>query len=169
MVDVETQRISRAFGALHGAGAFIELDKLVPGFKRPTELMQRLFTDRVAKHRGVLSAPERALLANAATAIREQLRANALIPLDVEDVVPISDLGWHDDHAVYLTGSAMIAIAQASGSTLEKLVDLLLAQGLLRPGRERGHQYRLPTRVPGRPRAYRISREVLRLATMAAP
>ncbi|MGI3213309.1 DUF927 domain-containing protein [Roseovarius tibetensis] len=166
-VDAETDRVCRVIGALHGTGAVLEKQKLVPGMKRPKSLCQRLFKEWVARHRGVLSSQDRALLSKAATEIRRLLREDALTPLDTADaVVPLSDVGWHDDHAVYLTVRTMTAVATAGEASLERLIDLLIAQDLLRPGRERGNQFRLPSRVPGRPRAYKIRRpEILRFAT----
>jgi hypothetical protein len=165
-VDVETDRISRVFGALHGAAAVLELQKLVPGLNRSTALFQRLFQEWVARNRGVLSAPERVLLGRAATAIRDLLRAGALIPLDTaESVVPISDVGWFDAEAVYLSVATMTSIAADGGVGMDKLIDLLLSRNFLQHQRERGNQWRLPGRVPGRPRAYKILRaEILRYA-----
>ena len=116
-------------------------------------------------HRGVLSAPDRALLSRAATAIRDLLRNEALVSLDHPDgTVPISETGWFDDSFVYLTAPTMAGIAHAAEADLGRLFDLLQVQDLLKPGGERGFQYKLPSRVPGRPRAYRISRDVLRFA-----
>jgi hypothetical protein len=49
---------------------------------------------------------------------------------------------------------------------LDRLFDLLQVQDLLKPGGERGYQFKLPSRVAGRPRAYRISRDILRFAAV---
>jgi hypothetical protein len=165
-VDAETDRVCHVIGALHAAGAVLEKQKLVPGMKRPTSLCQRLVKEWVARHRGVLSSRDHALLSRAATEIRRLLREDALTPLDTaEGAVLLSDVGWYDDDAVYLTVPTMKTIATAGEASLDRLIDLLLAQDLLVHGRERGNQFRLPSRVPGRPRAYKILRpEILRFA-----
>lgn len=172
-VDAETDRVSRVFGALHGAGAVLELRQPDLGLTRSTAFLRRLFQEWVNRHRGLLSVPERILLGKAATRIRDLLRDDALTPLDTaEGIVPLSEVGWFDTEAVYLSVRTMTDIAAAGGATMDRLVDLLLGQTLLQHGRERGNQFRLPSRVPGRPRAYKIPRaEILRYAeaTPAGP
>lgn len=169
-VDVETDRISRVFGALHGTAAVLELQKMVPGLTRSTALFQRLFREWVARNRGVLSASERVLLGRTATAIRDLLRDGALIPLDTaEPVVPLSEVGWFDAEAVYLSVATVTSIALNGGVSMDKLTDLLLSRNFLQHQQERGNQWRLPGRVPGRPRAYKILRaEILRYAAASA-
>jgi hypothetical protein len=165
-IDTETDHIARVFGALHGAGAVLELQKPPSGLDRSTLMFQRLFADWIAHSRGVLSAPERVLIGQTATAIRDLLRDGALTPLDTADlVVPLNEIGWCDKDAVYLSVATVTAIAARGGVSLDWLIDLLLSQSLLQHQQERGNQWRLPSRVPGRPRAYKIPRaRILRYA-----
>lgn len=161
-IDTETDRISRVFGALHGAGAVLELQRLVPGLDRSTAVFRRLFADWVARNRGVMSAPERVLLGRAASAIRDLLREEALTQLDTaEPEVPLNKVGWQDAEAVYLSVATMTSIAAAGGVRTDDLIDLLLSRNLLEHQRERGNQWRLPARVRGRPRAYKIPRAAI--------
>lgn len=173
-LDSETERVGRAFGAMHAAAALvgrlsadplIDARKALPLEEQSKALFRRLLNTWLATHRGVLSAQDRALLGRAASEIRGLLREEALTSLDAEHgTVPVSQVGWHDDKAVYLTSPTLATIARADGATMERLIDLLQAQDLLKPGGERGFQYKLPSRIPGRPRAYRLSRDILRFA-----
>lgn len=171
-LDAETERVVLACGAMYAAGHLVTLrmksalaGPQVPLQKRLQTFCAQLLEGWVAKHRGVLSAQDRALLSRAATAIRDLLRDEALVPLDHPDgTVPLSDIGWFDDSFVYLTGPMIAGIAREAEADLGRLFDLLHVQDLLKPGGERGYQYKLPSRVVGRPRAYRISRDILRFA-----
>jgi hypothetical protein len=171
-LDAETERVALATGAMHEAGNLVmlrmpvaEAKTEVSRLKRVAALCKRLLEGWIGKHRGVLSAPDRALLNHAATQVRDLLRDGALTSLDTpEGTVPLTDIGWYDDHFVYLTGPTIAGIAQAADAGLDRLFDLLEGQDLLKPGGERGYQYKLPSRVPGRPRAYRLSRAILRFA-----
>jgi hypothetical protein len=171
-LDAETDRVALACGNLYGAGHLVIL-RMSRALAGPEQQLQKrlqtfcaqLLEGWVAKHRGVLSAQDRALLSRAATAIRDLLRDEALVSLDHPDgTVPNSETGWFDDSFVYLTGSTVAGIAREAEADLGRLFDLLQVQDLLKPGGERGYQYKLPSRVLGRPRAYRISRDVLRFA-----
>lgn len=173
-LDAETERVVRAFGAMNGAGYQVTLHMkyALLGTQNMHRTQFKAFCTRllegwIAKHRGVLSAPDRALLSRAATAIRNLLRDDALISLENPDgTVALSDIGWFDDHFVYLTGTTIAAIARDAEAHLDRLFDLLQVQDLLKPGGERGYQFKLPSRVPGRPRAYRLSRDILRFAAV---
>jgi len=174
-LDAETERVALACGAMYAAGHLVTLrmQSALAGPQGPLQKRLQTFCAQllegwVAKHRGVLSAQDRALLSRAATAIRDLLRDEALVSLDAADgTVPISETGWFDDSFVYLTAPTMAGIAQKAEADLGRLFDLLQVQDLLKPGGERGFQYKLPSRVPGRPRAYRLSRDVLRFATVS--
>jgi hypothetical protein len=169
-IDTETDRISRVFGALHGAAAVLELQRLVPGLDRSTALFRRLFADWVARNRGVMSAADRQLLGRAATAIREILQNDVLTPLEtVDPVVPFSEVGWQDAEAVYLSVATMTRVAAAGGSSIDRLIDLLLSRKLLQHQAERGNQWRLPSKVVGRPRAYKIPRAAILRYAAALP
>jgi hypothetical protein len=119
----------------------------------------------ITRHRGVLTTQDRRAISHTATRIRDMLRENTLAPLAPADgIVRASDNGWQDDAYVYLTGQTLAEIAQSAGAPLDRLIELLVAQDLLLHGRERGYKFKLPARVPGRPRAYRLTREILRYA-----
>ncbi|OSQ57043.1 hypothetical protein MCRY_18495 [Marivita cryptomonadis] len=171
-LDAETDRVALACGAMYGAGhlATLRMSRALAGREHLLQKRLKIFCVNlleswVAKHRGLLSAQDRALLSRAATAIRDLLRDEALVSLDApEGTVPLSDIGWFDDSFVYLTSPTVAGIAREAEADLGRLFDLLQVQDLLKPGGERGYQYKLPSRVPGRPRAYRISRDVLRFA-----
>jgi|GEM_PF-5884084 len=172
MASREGERVALVTGAMHGAGNLVmrrmrvaEAKTELSRLKRVAALCKRLLEGWIGKHRGVLSAPDRALLNHAATQVRDLLRDGALTSLDTpEGTVPLTDIGWYDDQFVYLTGPTIAGIAQAADAGLDRLFDLLEGQDLLKPGGERGYQYKLPSRVPGRPRAYRLSRDILRFA-----
>lgn len=171
-LDAETERVVLACGAMYAAGHLVTLrmKSFLAGPQAPLQTRLEAFCAHlleswIARHRGVLSAQDRALLSRAATAVRDLLRDEALVSLEAPDgTVPISETGWFDDSFVYLTAPTVAGIAQAAEADLGRLFDLLQVQDLLKPGGERGFQYKLPSRVPGRPRAYRISRDVLRFA-----
>jgi len=167
-LDAETDRLGQALGMLYSAGACVVRHKLIEGLADPQALFVRLAETWVTQHRGALSAPERTLLAIAAAQIRDLLRDNSLAPLDTPTgAVARSDTGWQDADHVYLTGRTAAEIAEACKTHLDRLLALLMSQKLLLQGRrERGYQFKLPTRVPNRPRAYRISREILRYAAV---
>ncbi|WP_420398171.1 DUF927 domain-containing protein [Nioella sp.] len=171
-LDAETDRVALACGDMYGAVhlAVLCMSSEKAGATKPLRERLKTFCAQlleswIARHRGVLSAQDRALLSRAATAVRDLLRDEALVLLEEPDgTVPISETGWFDDSFVYLTAPTMAGIAQAAEADLGRLFDLLQVQDLLKPGGERGYQYKLPSRVPGRPRAYRISRDILRFA-----
>jgi hypothetical protein len=171
-LDAETDRVALACGAMYGAGDLVTFRMKsalaapqIPLRKRLKTFCAQLLESWIARHRGVLSAQDRALLSLAATAVRDLLRDEALVSLDAPDgTVPLSETGWFDDNFVYLAAPTMAGIAQAAEADPGRLFDLLQVQDLLKPGGERGFQYKLPSRVVGRPRAYRISRDVLRFA-----
>jgi hypothetical protein len=171
-LDTETERVVLACGAMYAAGNLVTLrmKSFLAGPQGPLQTRLQTFCVQlleswIARHRGLLSAQDRALLSRAATAIRDLLRDEALVSLDApEGTVPLSDIGWFDDSFVYLTSPTVAGIAREAEADLGRLFDLLQVQDLLKPGGERGYQYKLPSRVPGRPRAYRISRDVLRFA-----
>lgn len=173
-LDAETDRVAMACGDLYGAGHLV-MSRMSHALAGPKHKLQerlktfcaQLLEGWIAKHRGVLSAQDRALLSRVATAVRDLLRDEVLVSLDHPDeTVPLSDSGWFDDSFVYLTGSTITGIAREAEADLGRLFDLLQVQDLLKPGGERGYQYKLPSRVFGRPRAYRISRDVLRFAAV---
>ncbi|OSQ57038.1 hypothetical protein MCRY_18470 [Marivita cryptomonadis] len=171
-LDTETERVVLACGAMYAAGNLVTLrmKSFLAGPQGPLQTRLQTFCVQlleswIARHRGVLSAQDRALLSRAATSVRDLLRDEALVSLEEPDgTVPISETGWFDDSFVYLTAPTMAGIAQAAEADPGRLFDLLQVQDLLKPGGERGFQYKMPSRVPGRPRAYRISRDVLRFA-----
>jgi hypothetical protein len=173
-LDAETERVVQAFGAMYGAGYQVTSrmkDALIiaqgPLRTQLNVFCRRLLEGWIAKHRGVLSAPDRALLNRAATAVRDLLRDDALVSLEnLDGAVALSEVGWFDDHFVYLSGATIADIARDAEAQLDRLFDLLQVQDLLKPGGERGYQFKLPSRVPGRPRAYRISRDILRFAAV---
>ncbi len=173
-LDAETDRVALACGAMYAAGHLVTLrmKSFLAGPQAPLQTRLETFCAHlleswIARHRGVLSAQDRALLSRAATSVRDLLRDEALVSLEAPDgTVPISETGWFDDSFVYLTAPTMSGIAQAAEADPGRLFDLLQVQDLLKPGGERGFQYKLPSRVPGRPRAYRISRDVLRFAAV---
>jgi len=151
----------------HPSGSLLHADSQSSRLKRLEALFKQLLQGWVVKHRGVLSAQDRVLLSRAATEIRNLLRDDTLTSLDAQDgAVPLSDIGWYDDHFVYLTGPTVAGIAQAGNASVDRLFDLLQIQDLLKPGGERGYQFKLPSRVPGRPRAYRLSRDILRFSAV---
>lgn len=168
-LDPETDRLGQALGMLYSAGACVARHKLIAGLADPQALLVRLAEAWVAQHRGALPAPDRMLLASAASQIRDLLRDNALAPLDTPSgAVARSDTGWQDADHVYLTGRTVSEIAETCKTPLDRLLSLLLSQKFLLQGRrERGYQFKLPSRVPNRPRAYRISREILRYAVVS--
>lgn len=168
-LDAETQRLASALGALYAAGAYVVKRKMLAGPTDPKAFFTRLAELWVSQHRGALSTGDRMLLANSAAHIRDLLRDSALAPLDTPSgAVARSDTGWHDADHVYLTGQTIATIAGDNKVPLDRLLSLLLSQKLLLQGRrERGYQFKLPSRVPNRPRAYRISRDILRYAAVS--
>lgn len=173
-LDAETERVVQAFGAMHGAGYQITMHMsgalIVAQYPLRAQFKAfciGLLEGWIARHRGLLSAPDRALLSRAATAVRDLLRDDALVSLENPDgAVALSEVGWFDDHFVYLSGATIAGIARDAEAQLDRLFDLLQVQDLLKPGGERGYQFKLPSRVAGRPRAYRISRDILRFAAV---
>lgn len=173
-LDAETERVALACGAVYAAGHLftLRMQHALVGPLSPLQKLLKAFCKRllegwVAKHRGVLSAQDRAMLSRTATTVRDLLRDDALVSLETDEgAVALSEIGWFDQHFVYLTGPAMAGIAREADAQLDRLFALLQAQDLLKTGNERGFQFKLPSRVPGRPRAYRISRDVLRFAAV---
>lgn len=166
--DVETLQASWAFGALYAAGKFMGSRQLLFDRDAPLlEIFRKMFLNWNAQSIGHFSEVDRGLLRAVADEIRALTAAGALVDLDrTQGAIPADVVGWQDDHWFYLSSDALAAIAAAQAVRQEQLVDLLLAQELLRPGGERGHKFRLPSRVTGRPRAYRISPETLRFASV---
>jgi hypothetical protein len=167
-LDAETERLDLALGAMYSAGAYVAKREMLEGFADPKAFFARLVEMWVSQARGALSTDDRMLLAKSAAHIRNLLRDNSLAPLDTPTgAVARSETGWHDTDHVYLTGQTVATIASENKVPLDRLLSLLLSQKLLLQGRrERGYQFKLPSRVPNRPRAYRISREILRYAAV---
>jgi hypothetical protein len=63
----------------------------------------------------------------------------------------------------------MTRVAAAGGSSIDRLIDLLLSRKLLQHQAERGNQWRLPSKVVGRPRAYKIPRAAILRYAAALP
>ena len=167
-LDAETHSVSDAFGALFAAGAVIAREKMFGNRDWARDFYTKLFGDWVNQNRGNLGTEERALLGEIAGLIRNALRDDSLTPLAVsEGIVPADVPGWQDEHHIYLSAAMMDSLAAQAEKSTAVLIQLLIAQDLLRPGNERGHKFRLPSRVPGRPRAYRVSRDIIQFADAA--
>jgi hypothetical protein len=168
-VDAETQRAANAFGALYGAGKFAaKRDLLAVPAAHQLAVFQKFFLDWVGRNSGLLSVADRGLLAAVADELSELSATGALVSLNgIGGTVSAEAIGWQDPEWFYLSGQLVSQIAAAQGVRFERVVELLLAQGLLQPDGEKGNKFRLPSRVPGRPRAYRISPEALRFASAA--
>lgn len=167
--DTETQRAANAFGALCGAGQLAATRDLLSVPKSHLlAVFRKHFLAWVGRNSGLLSVANRGLLAAVADELNELIATDALASLNgTGGTVSAEAIGWQDPDWFYLSGQLVSHIAAAQGVRPERVVDLLLAQGLLQPGGERGNKFRLPSRVPGRPRAYRVSPEALRFASEA--
>lgn len=167
--DTETKRAANAFGALYGAGRLGTTRDLLPVPKLYLlAVFRKFFLAWVGRNRGLLSVADRGLLAAVADELNELIATDALASLNgTGGTVSAEAIGWQDPDWFYLSGQLVSQISVAQGVRPERVVDLLLAQGLLQPGGERGNKFRLPSRVPGRPRAYRVSPEALRFASEA--
>jgi hypothetical protein len=166
-LDAQTARVAMACGMMYTALDCAVRRDLVPAQPRDQAkgFFVQLAQSWITRHRGVLTTQDRKFISHTATRIRDMLRENTLAPLSPADgIVQASDNGWQDDAYVYLTGQTLADIAQSAGAPLDRLIELLVAQDLLLHGRERGYKFKLPSRVPGRPRAYRLTREILRYA-----
>jgi hypothetical protein len=166
-LDAQTERVAVACGMMYTAFDCVVRRELVPA--QPRDRAKGFFIQLVqgwiTRHRGVLTKQDRRAISHTATRIRDMLRENTLAPLAPADgIVRASEVGWQDDAHVYLTGQTLSEIAQTADAPLDRLIELLVAQDLLLHGRERGYKFKLPSRVPGRPRAYRLTREILRYA-----
>ncbi|MCA1747588.1 MAG: hypothetical protein LC655_07810 [Bacteroidales bacterium] len=162
--DGETLHVSQALGALFGAGDFMKNRKVLLW---DVEVLKTIFCQLgeqwVTQHKGVLPEHERALLATLA-ALVEELEPD-LVSLDSADIRDTTaGLGWRDDRWLYLAGSGMTRIALKANRSPDEIVTLLQEQGLLQGGKERGHKFRMTSRIAGRPRAFRISRDLLSFA-----
>jgi hypothetical protein len=165
--DTETHHAANVFGALYGAGQLAaKRDLLSVPKAEQLVTFRKLFLAWVGRNNGLLSVADRSLLSAVADEMVRLMAAGELVSLEgTQGAVSAEAIGWQDPTWFYLSGQAILNIAVAQGVLPERVVDLLLTQGLLQPGGERGHKFRLPSRVPGRPRAYRISPEALRFAS----
>lgn len=163
--EKEAKRASQILGALHGAGK-LAVNRGV--FPRDLDV-KGIFSDVAMEWRsetaGLLSADDHLRLTELADAVRN-LSLGELVSLDQAGAIPGDGPGWQDAHYLYLTTAALADIAATRDDTTDRLVSLLMSQGVLLPGRERGNQYRMPSKVARRPRAYRISKDLLRFASI---
>lgn len=67
--------------------------------------------------------------------------------------------GYRDDEHFYLTETAFREIS--GGKEPNRVAQILQRANFLRTGAEKGYRYRMPIVITGRPRLYRISRDIL--------
>lgn len=162
--DADTRRVSQALGALFGAGNFMINRKALHWEAADLESIFRQLAEQwVAQHSGLLPEGERILLAALAEAVADL--EPELVSLNAEDISDTADgVGWHDAQWLYLATPAMTRLALAVERAPDRIVALLKEQGLLQPGMERGLKFRMTSRIAGRPRTFRVSRDLLRFA-----
>lgn len=164
--DREARRASQILGALHGAGKLAASRGVLPKGLEIKPVFADIALEWRSKAGGLLSADDHQRLVEVADAV-QTLSMGALVSLDQTGAIPGDVPGWQDVQYLYLTTAALVGVAETCDDTADRLVALLLSQGVLVPGRERGNQYRMPSKVARRPRAYRISRDLLRFTSVS--
>lgn len=166
LASAEAQHAAMALGMLSGAGQFMARHK--PSFPSPDKtLFEGLMRDWKTRNGGGLSEEDQALLEAVATSIRDQYPE--FLSLLQDDILRADVAGWSDPEFIYLSARGMADLAETLRQPVDRITVLLLQQGLLRPGKERGYMYRMGSRIPGRPRSYRISMDLLRFAPAPGP
>lgn len=163
LADQETRRACDALGVLFGAGKLAVNRGVLPKKLPLEELFRRLAKAWRSRCVGLLSEDDHRALIGMAGTLRDLART-ALVSLDQEVAIPAEGPGWQDAQHLYLAPDTLTQLATTHGYSRDRVLVLLREQGVLVPGNERGLQFRMPSRVAGRPRAYRVSRQLLRFA-----
>ena len=165
-IDAETSYVSTALGTLFSAGHFMMNRKVLLWGKprAPVDVLGAIAQDWRRNHLGGLDDAGRALLMIIADRVAE-LSQDGLEPLESPEIAyTTTGPGWQDDSFFYLTTATIADIARQANQPLKGVIARLKAQGLLHPGSDRGDKFRMTSRIAGRPRAYRVSRELLSFA-----